>query len=352
MTGLWEGLDGQEQAVALLRHSAARPVHAYLVAGPRGSTFELGARHLAAALVAPDDADAVRRVLGGFHPDVVEFRPEGVMYTLANEIRAPRGGESFQRDRLLPRVIPEAHASPTEGAYKVIVIHEAERLQGNQSEAANMLLKTLEEPPPRTVMILTTSFPDELLETVRSRCQRVDFSGLVVAAPSPAEVDLRARFTDAVRALDGTGAAVERSVGLIDDALNGYLASLEATFDEEETATRADLEAAGYDDRTVQRLVRRLQEQRKRRLRRARRDALVEGITSFETIYRDVLAGPDAPRGDRPVLAADPRASVRALDACREARESLEHNPNESLLLERLLLHLPPVATEPIATVG
>jgi DNA polymerase-3 subunit delta' len=322
-TELWTGIDGQEQAVTLLRHSASRPVHAYLVTGPRGSAFELGARHLAAALVAPDDADAVRRVLGGFHPD---------------------GGESFQRDRLLPRVIPEAHASPTEGERKVIIIHEAERLQGNQAEAANMLLKTIEEPPPRTVVILTTSFPEELLETVRSRCQRIDFSTRSVAAPSPADVRLRVRFTDAVRALDGTGASVERSVGVIDDALRSYLAAIEEAFATEEASVKAEMEGVGYDDRTVQRLVRRLQEQHKRRLRRARRDALVEGINAIELVYRDVLAGPDAPRGDRPVLSAEARSSVRALDACREARESLEHNPNESLLLERLLLHLPEVS--------
>lgn len=340
---LWQGLDGQDAAIALLQHSIERPVHAYLLTGARGTSFELGARHLAAALTAPDDDDAVRRVLAGFHPDVVEFRPEGVMYTLANEIRAPRGGESYARDRLLPRIIPEAHAAPTEGARKVIVIHEADRLQGNQAEAANMLLKTLEEPPPRTVLILTTSFPDDLLETVQSRAQRIDFSSRVVAEPSAAERELRGKFAATARSLDGSGAAVAIGAASLDDALRAYLATLEEQFEAEEGTLRDEMDAVGYDDRTVQRLVRRLEEQHKRRLRRARREALVEGITAIEVVYRDALAGPDAPRADSslPASSADPRASVRALEACREARQSLEHNPNEGLLLERLLLHLP-----------
>lgn len=340
---LWQGLDGQDDAVALLQRSIERPVHAYLLTGARGTSFELGARHLAAALTAADDEDAVRRVLAGFHPDVVEFRPEGVMYTLANEIRAPRGGESFARDRLLPRVVPEAHAAPTEGARKVIVIHEAERLQGNQGEAANMLLKTLEEPPPRTVLILTTSFPDDLLDTVRSRCQHIVFSSRVVVEPSAADRELRGVFVAAVRSLDGSGAAAAIGAASIDEALGAYLETLQEQFDAEESALRDEMDAVGYDDRTVTRLVRRLEEQHKRRLRRARREALVDGITAIEVVYRDALAGPDAPRADpsAPPSSADPRASVRALDACREARQSLEHNPNEGLLLERLLLHLP-----------
>jgi len=343
MTALWHDLEGQDDAVALLQRSIERPVHAYLITGARGTTFELGARHLAAALVSPDDDDAIRRVLAGFHPDVVEFRPEGVMYTLANEIRAPRAGESYARDRLLPRVVPEAHAAPTEGARKVIVIHEADRLQGNQAEAANMLLKTLEEPPPRTVLILTTSYPDDLLDTVRSRCQRIDFSSRVVIDPTGAERALRQAFTDTARSLDGSGAAAAKGADRLDDALRTYLETLEAQLDAEETALRDEMDALGYDDRTVQRLVRRLAEQHKRRLRRARREALVEGITAIETLYRDALAGPGGPRTDpsAPAPQADPRASVRALDACRDARQALEHNPNEGLLLERLLLHLP-----------
>ena len=63
-------------------------------------------------------------------------------------------------------------------------------------------------------------------------------------------------------------------------------------------------------------------------------------ITALETMYRDALAAPGATplNADRPVLTSDPRACVRALEACRRARQALaEHNPNEGLLLEWLL---------------
>ncbi|MET0628468.1 MAG: hypothetical protein ABW033_08425, partial [Acidimicrobiia bacterium] len=84
----------------------------------------------------------------------------------------------------------------------------------------------------------------------------------------------------------------------------------------------------------------------KRAHRRARTELLVEGITALETVYRDALAGPAAPvlNVDRPALLLEARSCNRALDACREARQALaEFIPNETLLLERLFLHLPAV---------
>ena len=71
---------------------------------------------------------------------------------------------------------------------------------------------------------------------------------------------------------------------------------------------------------------------------------IFEGITALESVYRDALAGVEAPaiNTDRQPLVLDTRACALALDACRAARQALvEHNPNEALMLERLLLHLP-----------
>src|SRR5680860_1202913 len=241
---MWERVAGQERAVALLQHAAERPVHSYLLAGPRGSGVEEAARYFAAALIAPDqDERASDLALRGRHPDVVEVDPP----------------ESILRVETAKVIVEEAHRSPIEGDRKVIVLFDAERL--NES-AANKLLKTIEEPPATTHIVLLT----------------------------------------------------------------------------------ADLEAAGYPERTANALKRRLVERHKREHRRARTDALVEGITAFETMYRDALAGPDAPaiNTDRPLVAAQPRSCDQALLACRAARDALgEFNPSESLLLERLLLHLP-----------
>jgi hypothetical protein len=121
------------------------------------------------------------------------------------------------------------------------------------------------------------------------------------------------------------------------------VAALEERQREEADALAAELESAGYPDRSRTALMRRLAERHKREHRAARRRALAEGIVALETVYRDALAGADAPRRnlDRPPLGLRPAAAAAALDACRVARESLERNPNESLMLERLLVHLP-----------
>ena len=74
---MWERVVGQERAVGLLKRAAERPVHAYLLVGPRGSGLEDAARCFAAEVVAPDHDQRVQDlVMRGMHPDVVEFEPE------------------------------------------------------------------------------------------------------------------------------------------------------------------------------------------------------------------------------------------------------------------------------------
>jgi hypothetical protein len=155
---------------------------------------------------------------------------------------------------------------------------------------------------------------------------------------------LRDAFVDAAAALDGTGAAVAEQAEYLHAAIAGTVAELEAAHEREIEELMEELERAGYPERTAKALQKRLAERQRREHRRARTEALIEGITALETVYRDALAGPDAPalNTDRPLLNAGPRACDRALRACREARAALgEFNPNEGLLLERLLLNLP-----------
>ncbi len=135
-------------------------------------------------------------------------------------------------------------------------------------------------------------------------------------------------------------------------ALQEALSELEAAQAAEVEQLSAELAEAGYPERTQRAQLRRLEERQKRAHRRARIDALLEGITALETVYRDALAGPGSPRlnVDREVLRLDPRAAAVALDACRAARQAIaEHNPNETLLVERLLLHLPAAGGAPDA---
>ena len=133
-------------------------------------------------------------------------------------------------------------------------------------------------------------------------------------------------------------------VAAVQAAMQDAMTELDTAQAEEVASLTAELEQAGYPDRVARTQLRRLADQQKRAHRHARTELLLEGITALETVYRDALAGPGAPtlNVDRPLIVADARAVGAALDACRAARQVLiEHNPNETLLLERLLLHLP-----------
>jgi hypothetical protein len=155
---------------------------------------------------------------------------------------------------------------------------------------------------------------------------------------------VRDAFVSAAAAIDGSGGVVAEQAERVQMAIAEALAELEGAQAVETEQLATDLEAAGYPERTRRAQLRRLEERHKRAHRRARIDALVEGITALETVYRDALAGTDEERlnTDREVLRVEPRAAAAALDACRDARQAIaEFNPNEALLVERLLLHLP-----------
>jgi DNA polymerase-3 subunit delta' len=294
---------------------------------------------------------------------VIEFEPVASAYSVA-EVRAG--------------IIPEVHRSPIEGDRKVVIVHDAERLQGSPGSGgapASALLKTLEEPPARTILLLVTAAPGELLDTIRSRCQRVDLASLDVARLQEAlerdgvgpersalaarlaggqmtrarllagrYASLRDSFVRAPARLDGSGAAAvtvaEDLVGAVQDAAT----ELRTTHETEAASLDVEIDRAGYPPRAAQALTRRLRERHKREDRRARTEALHEGITALESVYRDALAtGAPPMNADREVLVVAPAAAAAALDACAEARRAFEFNPNEGLLLERLMLHLPAV---------
>ncbi|HUI49675.1 MAG TPA: hypothetical protein VL119_13335 [Acidimicrobiia bacterium] len=355
---------GQERAFAALRRAASRPGHAYLLVGPRGSGIEDAAREFAAMLIgAGDDERGHRLVLRGVHPDVVEFEPSGASYRVREDVRE--------------RILPEAARAPIEGDRKVLVLFEAERLRGNQNESANAMLKTLEEPPDRTVVVLVTAAPDDLLPTIRSRCQRLDFDPIADddvravleregVAPSDAPAlaalaggqiararalagqlaPLRAAFASAPARVDGYGATALGIAQELDGVVEGAAAAVAREQDEELVAFDAEMERLGYSEREAQRLRRRIDERHKRVSRRTRIDLLIEGVTAIETVYRDALAAPVPPLNtDRPGLRVSPQGAAAALDACREAREAFLINEKGVVRLVALLMALPPAGT-------
>lgn len=168
----WSGIEGQEQAVALLRRAAAgRAVHAYLFAGPAGVGKRMAARTFAAALncTGPEDA----KPCGTCQPCQ---QMQAGNYAGYREITPVKGSLRLQQIKEVQDML--ALASET-GRYRVVVIEEAEKLT---AEAANALLKILEEPPENTVFILITTQQAGVLPTVASRC------GLVYFRPLPAGI--------------------------------------------------------------------------------------------------------------------------------------------------------------------
>jgi DNA polymerase III subunit delta' len=330
---MWEAVTGQERAVATLQAAAAAPSHAYLLVGTRGSGVVEGARAFAAAIIGATDERSERLAARGMHPDVVEFEPTTATYTLPNEIRVPRGTENYRRDPALPRVIPEIHKAPIEGDRKVVLLRDVDRME---PEVANALLKSIEEPPPRTVIMLLTDRPDALLATIRSRCQRVDF-GYAPPVRSMAIDAVRAVFEAVVARVDGRAATTVAVVEELEAALADAGAAIEAAATAEMEGLESDIETRGYPPRTASSLRRRLADRHKQELRRAKTDALIEGISAIEQAYLDVLAGASG------AVVVDPTRASDALDACRAARQADEFNPNVGSLLLHLVSQLPPV---------
>jgi DNA polymerase III subunit delta' len=178
---MWQVI-GHTWAVDLLQRSLAsqRLAHAYLITGPD----YIGKTHLAlefaAALNCIGDevpchrCAACRKTTQGTHPDVQMVEPEGARLKI-DQIR------SLQYDLAL---------SPHEGRRRVCVISRFERAT---TEAANALLKTLEEPPRHVVLILTASDASLLLPTIVSRCQLLPLRSV----PRPTvEAALRERLDD------------------------------------------------------------------------------------------------------------------------------------------------------------
>ncbi len=222
-----ESVRAQDAAVqALLRaREHDRVASAYLFDGPSGVGKELAALSLATDIVAGGDPHIVERIELGAHPDVRVFRPRD------------EGKRNIQVEVLRTEILPLAQFAPFEAASTFFIFPEADiSFPGFQPEAANALLKTLEEPRPNVHFILTSERPDSLLPTIRSRCQRIRFARLpnavlrdILASEGVPEdsiapaIALSAGRADVAVALasDGTVGALTDLVFSVDDAVRG-----------------------------------------------------------------------------------------------------------------------------------
>ncbi|MEA1929070.1 MAG: DNA polymerase III subunit delta' [Candidatus Auribacterota bacterium] len=165
---LWDKIQGQDGAVNYLRQSIARDrvINAYLFQGPSGVGKSLTASVFARALNCPVEpgrgcgsCPSCRQVEAGTHPDVHVVSPRSKSrMILIDQIHELQRMVSLSGQR---------------GNWKVFIIQDADRMNIN---AQNAFLKTLEEPPDKTILILITHQADLLLTTIRSRCNKVLFS--------------------------------------------------------------------------------------------------------------------------------------------------------------------------------
>ncbi len=157
---------GQDIPVRILKNAVKnnRVSHAYLFAGPRGVGKTTIARILAKSLncINPQEGEPCGscenclEIDRGNFPDLIEM--DAASNRGIDDIRAIREAVSY---------------TPIKGKYKVYIIDEAHMLT---KEAFNALLKTIEEPPPRTVFVLCTTEYEKIIPTILSRCQRIIFS--------------------------------------------------------------------------------------------------------------------------------------------------------------------------------
>ena len=161
-----EAIRDQPEAVTLLRRALAtgRVAHAYAFVGPEGSGRKATALAFATALVAPAGGPAAARAEKGSHPDVHLLGP-------TPPASNPRGAQALRVEtvRELERL---AALKPAVAAWKVFIVDEAEKMTLATPQA---FLKTLEEPPAQTVIVLILSQIRTLPATVLSRCQVVRF---------------------------------------------------------------------------------------------------------------------------------------------------------------------------------
>lgn len=331
---------GQDRLLRQLSDSlqAGRVAHSYLLAGPPAVGKMTLAMDLAAAVNCRyryvDDAgpcqrcDACTRIGRGVYADlnVVAVGGDPRVPTRIS-IEQVRQAESF------------LSVTPVEGDWKVVIFDGAETLSAGQAESANALLKTLEEPPPGTLLLLLTANPDAILPTVRSRCR------LLPLRPMPgaelAEYLARRR-----------GATPERAEWLARLARGCPGWALRALDDETMLAERAE-ELGQIAEMAMAPLDRRFEYAGSLATQFARdRESVRQRLYLWQRWWRDVLLhqqgvaehAHNTDRGDSlAALAetADAAAVAVFLRRIQETLAALDANANPRLALECLMLDAP-----------
>ena len=222
---IWDSIRGHGERVEWFRRTLRRGrlSHAYVFAGPDGVGKRLFARTLAQCLfcqrhsneelLACGECSACKQVMAGSHPDLHEVsRKAGKSEFTIDLFLGPsenRGREGLCYD--LSRL-------PMAGDRKIAIIDDVSAMN---VEAANAFLKTLEEPPPKALIVLIADNLDALLPTIRSRCQTVRFDPLSSRdiAELLVQQELVAEPAEAVALAELSGGSLKVATQLLDSAL-------------------------------------------------------------------------------------------------------------------------------------
>ena len=377
MVSVFDELAGQEAVVEQLRTAVAGGMtHAWLFTGPPGSGRSVAARAFAAALRCENggcgECPSCRQVRAGTHADLLLVRPEGLSY-----------GVKQPRDLVL-----RAAGAPAGGRWLVVLFEDAARCT---EQAANALLKAIEEPAPRTVWLLCSPSAEDLVTTIRSRCRvmtlrvppseavasvlaerdGIDYDRALAAARAAQGHIGRARrlATDAETAsrrrevltvplrVNSVGEALKAAAALVQAAE----AEAAATTEELDAPEREALRRAfgeGSTGKGVAKAVRGaagalrdLEDRQKSRATRVKRDTLDGALLELAAFYRDVLmvqvgAEVELANADRLddlrrlAQSTTPESTLHRIEAVMRCRERLTANVAPLLAAEELTISL------------
>ncbi len=314
---------GQDAAVLTLRRAlkANRLAQAFLFSGPEGVGKATTARALASALNCLERqgegctrCSSCARIDQEQHPDVIQISPDGVAIKI-DQVRELEGHLGY---------------APHEGRYRVVIIDHADHLN---LHAANALLKSVEEPRPSTIFVLTAAAKHRVVPTLISRCQQIRF----VPLPSSQVLTILGRLVEHDPAELQTAASlaegsVSKALRLLEgDRMESAQALLEALLSGAQSSTVLELfqssTSAGKDRNQLAEVL--------DLLRVWLRDLLLvaEGLDHGRLINVDKL----------PIFQSEAARShhssiIRRLRAVDEAGGALRGNVNPSLVMENLVL--------------
>jgi DNA polymerase-3 subunit delta' len=371
-------LAGQDAVVAELASAASGTgaiTHAWLFTGPPGSGRSVAASAFAAAILCErhgcGECPSCRQVAAGSHADLLLVRPDGLSY-----------GVKQTRDLVL-----RAATAPVYGRWRVVLFEDADRAT---EQAANALLKAIEEPAPRTIWLLCAPSAADLPTTIRSRCRLVTLRIPPTAAVADVLVAEGVGQEQALAAARAAQGHIGRARRLATDpeaaqrraavlrvpmqatALGPALAAAAALVkaaDAEATAATGELDeperealrkafGAGSTGKGVAAAIRGgagalkdLEDRQKSRATRLKRDALDRALLDLAGFYRDVLAiqfGADVELANagqqedlgRTASAATPEATVRKIQAIMACRERLAASVAPLLAVEEMTIAL------------